>query len=205
MDRGFLIKYGYFLFIIGCLFSCHELPCDCSVSEELLHEGDIVFRRGTGMASRMVLGLDRKGRYSHVGIVVRHRDRWKVVHAVPGEPDETGDEDFVKMEELGDFFAPDKAVSGALMRFRADSILACKAALKAIEIYNRHTPFDHSYNLKDTSKMYCTELIWFVYRWPGMDGMKQPDVELNIPGLSGTYLFPSDVAALDGLVVITNY
>lgn len=44
---------------------------------------------------------------------------------------------------------------------------------------------------------------WFMpYR---ANRMKQPDEELNIPRLSGTYLFSSDVPALDGLVLITNY
>jgi hypothetical protein len=35
-----------------------------------LREGDVVFRRGGGMVSHVVVAADREGNYSHVGIVV---------------------------------------------------------------------------------------------------------------------------------------
>ena len=72
--------------------------------ETLLHEGDLVFRKGTGLVSRAVLSADGKGTYSHIGIVVRDGNEWKVVHAVPGEPDYEGEPDRVKIENVQEFF-----------------------------------------------------------------------------------------------------
>ena len=55
-----------------------------------LQQGDIAFRRGEGFISEVVVYNDAHGMYSHIGIIVKHNDSLKVVHAVPGEPDFKG-------------------------------------------------------------------------------------------------------------------
>ena len=62
----------------------------------LFQDGDLAFRRGTGLTSRVVLAADKSGAYSHVGILKWMDGKWHVIHAVPGEPDYRGDEDRVK-------------------------------------------------------------------------------------------------------------
>ena len=87
---------------------------------------------------------------------------------VPGEPDYEGEPDRVKIENVQEFFGKEKAVAGALMRFTEDSLVAIKAARKAIEVCDRRTLFDHTYNLEDSTAMYCTELVYFVYKYAGV-------------------------------------
>ena len=77
-------------------------------ADSLLREGDVVFRRGTGLISRAVLAADEDGQFSHIGIVVRNGNHWMVVHAVPGEPEFKGDSDRVKMEPIASFFCSEK-------------------------------------------------------------------------------------------------
>ena len=173
--------------------------------ETLLHEGDLVFRKGTGLVSRAVLSADGKGTYSHIGIVVRDGNEWKVVHAVPGEPDYEGEPDRVKIENVQEFFGKEKAVAGALMRFTEDSLVAIKAARKAIEVCDRRTLFDHTYNLEDSTAMYCTELVYFVYKYAGVDLVEGRTTKVNIPGFIGSYIFPSDIIEYKRLVLIYNF
>ena len=52
---------------------------------ESLQAGDIVFRRGEGFASRMVIFNDPDGDYSHVGMIVQKDSTLVVVHALPGK------------------------------------------------------------------------------------------------------------------------
>lgn len=138
------------------------LPTDCT-----LREGDVVFRRGSGMTSRVVIAADRIGDYSHVGIVVDSAGVKMIVHAVPGEPDFEGDIDRVKMDKPEQFFSSVNANHGEVRRHH-DSIAARKAAQIAVDIYRRGTPFDHDYDDQDTTKMYCTELVTFSYAQAGV-------------------------------------
>ena len=72
-------------------------------------EGDLLFRRGEGVASHFVLIADKGGVYSHIGILVKDSGNWKVVHAVPGEPDYENEPDRVKMEPVERFFNRERA------------------------------------------------------------------------------------------------
>ena len=158
--------------------------------------------RGTGITSRIVLAADREGSYSHVGILKKENGKWHVIHAVPGEPDFKGDADRVKMETIEHFFEAGKAIRGAVMRVSKDSTVACKAAKNALNLFLKRVPFDHSYNLNDTTEMYCTELIDYVYRKEGVDLPEGRISSINIPGLRGDYLLPNDIVQSKRLCLI---
>lgn len=159
----------------------------------LFQEGDLVFRRGTGWTSRVVLAADRSGAYSHVGILKRMDGKWCVIHAVPGEPDFRGDRDRVKLEGVERFFARDRAANGAVMRVSDAPEEALQAAEKALALFRAGMLFDHEYDLADTTKMYCTELIDYVYKREGVDLSEGRRSKINIPLFNGYYLLPSDI------------
>lgn len=157
-----------------------------------LRQGDVVLRRGCGMTSRAVLMADRGGGYSHVGIVVDSSGTMMVVHAVPEEPDYEGDYDRVKMETPEKFYAPVNAKTGAVMRC-TDSTVATRAAIVAMEVYRRGTPFDHDYDDSDTTKMYCCELVEFAYTRAGMPLVTAPRHSFTLPGMRiDNVILPSD-------------
>ena len=176
-----------------------------SVPAELLREGDFAFPRGTGLTSRVVLAADKGGAYSHVGILSRSEGEWFVIHAVPGERDYEGDEDRVKMEPIEAFFARGRASSGAVMRVEASSDVAGRAARHALSLFRAGVLFDHEYDLTDTVKMYCTELIDYVYKSEGIDLSEGRLSRINIPVLSGDYLLPNDIAQSDKLSLIYQF
>ena len=158
-----------------------------------MHEGDLVFRRGNGVASHAVVGADPDGRYSHIGIVARDGGEMVVVHSVPGEAGEDGAPDRVKVEAVASFFAPDKAREGALLHFTCDSTVARRAARLALEIAARGVEFDHDYDLGDTCRLYCTELVHHVYSRCGIDVTEGRRTHLALPGFTGDYIMPSDI------------
>ena len=157
-----------------------------------------------------MLAADSEGRYSHTGILKKERGAWYVIHAVPGEPDFKGDADRIKMEPVERFFDAGKAARGAVMHVQADSALACRAARSALGLFRKHLLFDHDYDLNDTTEMYCTELIDYVYRKEGIDLSEGRTTSVNIPGMSGDYLMPNDIAqsgrlCFDILFLNTHY
>ena len=163
------VRFAWFAILL-LLCSCGSkrdpaksiLPADCQ-----LREGDVVFRKGSGLTSRVVIAAENNGAYSHVGIVVDSAGVKMIVHAVPGEPDFEGDEDRVKKESPEKFFSSVNAECGEVCR-HVDSLAAKRAAAVALSIYKRHTLFDHDYNETDTTKMYCTQLVTHSYMRAGV-------------------------------------
>lgn len=194
----------FLLAISGCI-NKEEATSAVHFPYDLLRDGDVVFRRGTGIVSRAVVMANKQGHYSHIGIVVKEKGKWMIVHAVPGEPDFEGDPDRVKMDDVSRFFSSEYAKSGALMRVSADSTLCHQAARHAVKLYEANVLFDHEYNLNDSSRMYCTELIDYVYKQQHVDLSEGRISSVRIPGLSGDYLLPSDIQQSSLLCMIYNF
>lgn len=192
---------------VAMLASCAEteqrsiLPEGCE-----LRAGDVVFRRGSGLTSRAVLAADRNGAYSHIGIVVDSCGVMMVVHAVPGEPDYEGDPDRVKMDTPQRFFSSMNARIGEVKRLRGDSATALRAARFAVDVYKRGTLFDHDYDDTDTTKMYCCELIDFVYRKAGRSLAGQKRHYFHLPGLNPIRcILPSDICNSGELDTVMSF
>ncbi|MBQ8458070.1 MAG: hypothetical protein IJV25_04235 [Prevotella sp.] len=163
-----------------------------------LKVGDVVFRRGGGLTSQVVLAADVDGNYSHIGIVVDSANVMMIVHAVPGEPDFKGDVDRVKMDRPECFFSTEYTIVGEVCRPR-DSLIARKASEVAMEQYQLGMPFDHDYDDQDTTKMYCTELIAFAFRKAGHDVVDSERHEVHLPFFCARCIFPSDIHSSDFL------
>lgn len=171
-----------------------------------LKPGDVVLRRGNGMASRAVLMADGGGAYSHVGIVVDSAGVLMVAHAVPGEPDYEGDPDRVKMESPEKFYSSLNARIGEVRRLHDNRAAASEAARHALEVYRRGTLFDHDYDDSDTTKMYCCELITFAYGKAGIrltDGKRH---RFKLPGMKPICcILPSDICNSRMLTKIISF
>ena len=136
---------------------------------EAFRNGDLVLRGGCGAESRAV--MTRSGsRFSHIGILQLDSltGEWMVIHAVPGE-NCPGEPEYLKRERLSEFFDPMRARQGAWMRINCSDSIADRAArycsLKQAECVR----FDNDYLLRDTTELYCCELVWLAYLREGLD------------------------------------
>lgn len=196
----------YLCLIILFIYGCETKSPSFDLTGLDLQEGDIVFRKGNSLASQLVLKVDEESFYSHIGIVVSDNGAWKVVHAVPDEPDYKGDQDRVKMDDLNVFFSSERASAGAIMRFESDSIESKKIEERVKRIFQRNTLFDHYYNLDDTTKMYCTELIYFVFKEVSdIDITEGRRTIVSVPALKGSYILPSDIRKNPNLKMISSF
>lgn len=157
---------------------------------ETLRPGDLMFRRGRSITSRAVLIADPESPFSHVGLIVEKDERLWVVHAMPGNGDGSGR---VRRESVESFLAPENAVSAAVLRASVeDPELARKAAEIAIHLVEDRVLFDENFDLADSARLYCTELVWIAYRRVGLDLVPSGFDRLSFP-LEGTkdYILPS--------------
>ncbi|MBQ7057025.1 MAG: hypothetical protein IJM84_03660 [Bacteroidaceae bacterium] len=141
--------------------------------------GDIVLREGTSIESHAV--MMGGGAYSHVGIVVDSAGQLMIVHAVPGEADFDGDPARVKLDKPETFFLSDRATSGEVRRYH-DANIAQRAARHAYAIYKRRTLFDNDYNDRDTTQMYCSEMVEYVYKCERTDVCDSQKHDYQLPG-----------------------
>ena len=201
------IKLFTCIFLV-LLVGCFDKKNEFNLSDIHFEEGDIVFRKGLSTKSNAVLYADKDGIYSHVGIIVKPEpdSGFVVIHITPGEREKEGKEDRIKMESLEQFFSPKRAENGAVVRLKDSLEYAEIAAKEALRLYQKGILFDHDYDLEDSTKMYCTELIWNAYLSGGKDitSGRRSEIE-NAPIYSGTYIFPSDILKDDALTLIYQF
>ena len=158
-----------FVLIFAAITSCGTTPsappprCAKTIYPPVdsLHSADLVFRLGRTLQSEAIAaGADHTARYSHIGIIIRQANNLSVVHI---EPCRDGDER-VKCETLEDFFAYDKAMSGAIVRIKNLTAEQRNVIQQAVlSAATSPISFDHDYSLSDTTRMYCTELTEWAY------------------------------------------
>ena len=154
-------------------------------------EGDIVFRRGTGLESHVVTTRSAAV-YSHVGLL--HYDslnsEWQVVHAVPAEDEP----EYLKAEPVSVFFSPERAEKGAWLRVDCSDSVAQAAVQYALGKVAQHVLFDNDYLLEDTTQIYCTELVWRAYLTQSIDvsGAQRQTVP-TLFSKEGEAIFPNDI------------
>lgn len=153
-------------------------------------DGDLVFRKGFSIESQAVLLADVHGDFSHVGIIHLQNDTPFVIHVVPDSIENSID--YTLMEKLTDFFHPNYAAKGCIMRINPIYETTAKSSADtAFKFYKKRISFDGSYDLLTDDKMYCTELIWKAYRLNSIDLVKDNMNELNIPLIKNKIIFPS--------------
>lgn len=190
----FRMSVIYIMFISLLAISCSRTKVERSILPDgiVLADGDVVFRRGTGLMSHTVVAADG-GRYSHVGIVVDSAGVKMIVHAVPDEPDFPGDIDRVKMESPRKFFSTINANVGEVMRY-TDKNVASVAAREAMRLYRCGLLFDHDYDDNDSTKLYCCELVERAYLIAGVSLAEKRRHDFSVPGFHFDHvIMPSDI------------
>ncbi len=155
------------LLMVSCNFLGGEPvqnPDYSLTSEEIgsIREGDIILRQGHGVVSQSILEILKEDiPVSHVGIIRKNPDgSFGVIHTVsqrlPGY-------DGIQQQCLEEFISESVSQSLMVVRYKGfseNTRLRKKAGRLAAEYLERDIPFDHSFNLEDSTRFFCSELIW---------------------------------------------
>ena len=156
-----------------------------------LRNGDLLFRNGIGYESRVVTGLSN-GKFSHIGIAYHNGRQWNVIHAVPGE-NEKGEPEYLKCEPISGFYYYSRAKLGGSARVSCTDSIANIVAERAHDIVNRKVLFDNNYDIDDTTKLYCTELVRLVYLAQNIDLCEDRWHRIPIINTKAHVIFPEDI------------
>ena len=186
----------------GC---SHGDETPLNVPLEQLKNGDLALRCGTSLESHVVVGVNgENGPYSHIGIVVEVDGEWFVAHAVPGE-NERGEPEYVKMDPIMVYYGRDRAKLGCIMRVTDDTTACRQATDYALWAVGAKKVFDNSYDMDDTTQLYCTEMVQRAYLHAGIDLAEDRHTQVVAALMPGTYVFPCDIAANRSLRVVGDF
>lgn len=160
-----------------------------------LRSGDLIFRRGRDAVSGMVLALDERLPFSHVGVVEVEGNRAWVIHATPAEGDEKDGR--VKREALEVFTDSERAEKIGVFRHPGiSSESAARIVVNAKRYLGR--PFDAAFDLEHDGQVYCTELAWLAYRGAGVELVTRFDA-MKLPLHQGPVILPGSIVDGGGL------
>src|SRR5690606_37241558 len=126
-----------------------------------LKNGDIILRKGHGSVSDIIDNMYPTGYHlSHCGVLIKENDSLYVVHTVSSELSQV---DGVQTEALDKFVRESVRNSIMVVRPKHDSITRDKIAEATLSFLDKGIKFDHSFDISDTTKFYCTELIFQAY------------------------------------------
>jgi len=141
--------------------SCSHAPFS-DIDVRLLHDGDIILRKGNGLISNFIVAsLKDSLPYSHCGILLKENKEWKVIHSLARELSET---DGVQECSLNDFLedCDDSCIMVArCKKNKADSIITWFARYYLKE----KVPFDYQFSLADSSAFFCSELPLHILKY----------------------------------------
>ena len=147
-----------------------------------MRPGDLACRTGTGFYSMMLNATAADTiHFSHIGLLLQIDSQWVVIHAVPNEAEGPDDFDRVKMETVKQFYDPVHALHGELIH--TGFVAGDRMTDAALGFVRDSVRFDSAFDLTDSSKLYCTELIWLLYRREGIDLTEGRRSHFSVPGL----------------------
>lgn len=137
--------------------------CDRLSNDEIamLQDGDIIIRKGFGYVSNKIADiLNEPYNVSHCGVIYRPTPIAMpvVIHSVSST---LSDIDGVQRCNIQKFAHESEANSIIVVRYKDTAQHSAKIiATEAQRLLLRNLPFDNSFDLTDSSKIYCTELVW---------------------------------------------
>jgi uncharacterized protein YycO len=149
-------------------------------------DGDIICRLGDRTWSLYFKGLSKRDkRFSHLGIIHRKDDAIMVINA---EGRAWAGKDYVNEVALQEFITPARMIG----LYRLDNADGKAITGEALQLIGR--PFDWDFDLANTDKLYCTELLYAVLK------KTAPEIEL-----ATVHTFRRDIVPLEAISNSTQF
>lgn len=147
------ILIGSLLFLSACV--ADKRANSFVVDDSLLQSGDIVFRRSYGIVSDLIVAkLNDSIALSHCGIAYRDSvGQLFVIHALSKKLSEV---DGMQICSFDDFLQDSRPGTVKVTRFLPDT--SGLIAYWALFYLKNAKPFDESFNMRDTTNFFCTQL-----------------------------------------------
>ena len=173
MKRSIVFSFFGILILLMLTFSCDNIeshkPEDRNnyyflTTEEYdkIQDGDVVMRQGYGIVSTIILEtLREEVPISHIGVISEDsKGNYYVIHSVSRS---ISPHDGIQIDKLENFINQSRPNSVLISRYGKaieDSDFGKKISKRARYYLDKQIPFDHTFNLEDSTSFFCSELVW---------------------------------------------
>jgi uncharacterized protein YycO len=162
----FLLPIFLFLYIYEYRSVQEQLFSDYHLTQEELNKinsGDIILRKGYGLVSATIsetynTNLD----VSHCAFIIKKNNEFSVIQSVSQS---LSDFDGVQSQDLKTFVKDSRKGSVIIVRYKPHPLDDVSKITKRANYYlEKKVPFDHDFDPNDSTKIYCSELLWRVFK-----------------------------------------
>ncbi len=131
--------------------------------KRLIHNGDIILRYGHGLVSDYIVSeFDEKYPISHCGIIRKNGNKLEVIHS---ESSSFLTVEGIQVQDFDSFTDAGHKNSIIITRYNKCNKTEYPKITKFAQIYlDKKIPFDYAFNSDDTTTMFCSEIIWHVFK-----------------------------------------
>jgi hypothetical protein len=126
----------------------------------LIHDGDFVLRHGYGFVSDLI--VQRLGEVydiSHCAIACKDSNGITIIHSVSQS---LSPYDGVQSQDMETFIRDSKKNSVVIVRYKPkkSGMDNSRISRRARQYLEKRIPFDHAFDINDSTEFYCQELPW---------------------------------------------
>jgi hypothetical protein len=191
-----LSKLIVFCFVVLFLFYFirrKEKVLENAIDKDKVEDFDIILSKGQSVQSKFI-GLFKFSieDYSHIGIVIKEKDgNIFILHSTPDGTNTNG----IRYDDLQTFLNLSDVSGYKVLRYKSISFDFRMRLRKEFDKYKtRKAHFDFDFNNYENNKIYCSELVWLVFRNSGL--FENSDFNLGRP------IYPKYFLELNKLVTV---
>lgn len=127
-----------------------------------LQDGDIILRYGHGLVSDYIANLlEEEFTITHCGIINKKDNHLSVIHS---ESSSYLSNEGIQQQDFDEFTDAGHPNSVIVVRYNRSNSQDLSPITRRAEYYlEKKLPFDYSFNPKDTTQMFCSEIIWHIF------------------------------------------
>lgn len=165
------------------LYKTEKVVVDAAAMDKM-EDYDILLAQGQSVHSKVVkLFNGTNDDYSHIGILIKEEDKIYVLHATPDGTKSNG----IRYDELQGFFALSDVCAYTTLRHQGlTDEFREKLNAEIAYFKSQAAPFDYDFNNHENGKLYCSELVWLVFKHAGL--MDSGSFDLERPIYPGEFL-----------------
>lgn len=155
---GLILVAFVFLFFI---YKKDELDINV-IEKNNIESFDLILSKGQSMQSKLISLLKfSTNDYSHIGILVKENEKLFVLHSTPDGTKTNG----IRYDDLQTFLELSSVSDGKILRYRSISDYhRTKLKLEIDRYKSFQKPFDYDFDNFSDKKIYCSELIWIIFK-----------------------------------------
>jgi len=131
--------------------------------KKLIRNGDVILRYGYGLVSDYIVNkFDEPYTISHCGIIRKIGNKLEVIHSESGS---ILSKEGVQVQDFDSFTDAGHKNSIIIVRYNKCTNEDLNKITDFAQYYlDKKIPFDYGFNPDDTTAMFCSEIIWHVFK-----------------------------------------